>query len=83
MDFPSPIREKSRKVSFKPNNRISNNVNSHVHSSESNDPSTNNSDNVTGSSNLPRIKVHDERSLNELVTFQKETDTESSNSINE
>ena len=36
-----------------------------------------------GNSNFPCIKVHTERSSNELVTFQKETDTKSSTSINE
>ena len=41
-----------------------------------------NSENVIGNSNLPRINVHTKSSFNELVAFQKETDTESSTSIN-
>ena len=44
---------------------------------------TYNSDNVIGNSNLPRINVHTKRSSNELVPLQKETDTESSTSIND
>ena len=58
-------------------------VTSHVNSSESNDLNTYNRDNVIVNSNITRINVHTECSSNELVTLQKETDTESSNSINE
>ena len=35
-----------------------------------------NSDNVIVNLNISRINVHNKRSSNELVTFQKETDTE-------
>ena len=58
-------------------------VNSHVNSSESNDLNTYNRDNFIGNANIPRINVHTELSSNELVTFQNETDTDSSTSINE
>ena len=44
---------------------------------------TYNSDNVRGNSNIPCINIYNKRSSNELVTFHKETDTESSTSINE
>ena len=44
---------------------------------------TYNIDNVMVNSNIPRINAHNELSSNELVTFQKETDTESSTSIND
>ena len=40
-------------------------------------------DNVIGNSNLPRINVHTKSSLNKLITLQKETDIESSNSMND
>ena len=83
MVFTSPKRKQWRKVSFRSNNRKCTTVSSHVKISKSNDPNTYNSDNVIGNSNLSCIRNHTERSSNELVTFQKETDTESSTSINE
>ena len=83
MVFTSPRRKQGRKVSFKSNKRRCTTVNSHDNSSESSDPNTYNSDNVIGNSNLPHINVHTERSLNKLVTLQKETDTDSSTSTNE
>ena len=58
-------------------------VTSHVDSSESNDLNTYNSDNFIGNSNIPRINIHTKRSSNELVTLQKEINTESSTTINE
>ena len=83
MVFTSPRRKQRRKVSLKYNKRRCTTITSHVKSSESNDQNTYNSDNVIGNSNLPLINNHTERSSNELVTSQKETDTESSTSINE
>ena len=56
---------------------------SNVNISESNDLNTYNRDNFIGNANIPRINVHTELSSNELVTFQNETDTDSSTSINE
>ena len=53
----------------KSKNRRCSTVTSHVHSSESNNPNTFNSDNVVENSKLPHINVHSKRSLNELVTF--------------
>ena len=61
MVFTSPRIKKGRNFSFKSNNRICTTANSHVSSSESNDPNTYNSDNVIGNSNLPRINVYTER----------------------
>ena len=58
-------------------------VNSYVKSTKSNDLNTYKRDNVIGNSNLPRINVHNKRSSNDLITLQKETDTESSTSIND
>ena len=58
-------------------------VTQHINSSESNNPNTYNSDNVIGNSNLPRINIHTVRPSNELVNLHKETDTDSSTSINE
>ena len=78
----SPKRKQEREVSFKSNKRICTTVNSHIFGSKSNDPNICNSDNVIGNSNLPCINVHTKCSFNELVAIQKETDTESSNSIN-
>ena len=43
---------------------------------------TSNIDNVKGNSNLPRINVQNESPVITLIIFQKETDTESSVSIN-
>ena len=68
---------------FKSKKRRFTTITSHVNSSESNDLNTYNRDNVRRNSNIPRINVHTECSSNELVTLQKETDTESSTSINE
>ena len=58
-------------------------VTSHVNTRKSNNMNTYNSDNVIGNSKPPQINVHTKLSSNELVTFQKETDTESRISINE
>ena len=44
---------------------------------------TYNNDIIMGNSNTPRINIHNKRSSNEMVTLQKETDTESSTIINE
>ena len=78
----SPRIKQGGEVSLNYNKRICTNVTSHVNSSKSNDPNTYTSDNIIGNSNLPRINVHIKRSSNELVTFQKETDTELSTSRN-
>ena len=83
MVFTSPRRKQGRKVSFKSNKRICISVNSHFNSSETNNLNTPNSDNVIGNSNLPLINVHTKTSLNKLMTLQKETETESSISIND
>ena len=83
MAFTFSRRKHGRKVfpkSYKSRCTI---VTSHVNSSESHDLNTYNSDNFIGNSNIPRINIHTKRSSNELVTLQKETDTESSTSINE
>ena len=79
----SSRQKHGRKVSYHSKKRICTTVTSHVKSSKSNDVITYNSDNVIGNLNIPCINVHTERSSNELVTLQKETDTESSTSINE
>ena len=65
------------------NKRRCTNVTSRVNSSESNYSNTYNSDNVIVNSNIPCTNVHTERSLNEIITLQKETDTESITSTNE
>ena len=44
---------------------------------------TSNGDNVIGNSNLPCINVQTEGSFNTLITLQKQTDIESSISIND
>ena len=56
---------------------------SQFNSRELNQPNKYNGDNVIGNSKIPRINVHTEHSLNELITFQKQSYTESSTSINE
>ena len=58
-------------------------VNSHVNISKSDNFNTSNSNNVIGNSNFLRINVQNEISLNQLITFQKETGTESIVSIND
>ena len=59
------------------------NVGSHVSSSENNNFNISKSDNVIVNSNLPHINDHTKSSLNKLITLQKETDTDSSTSIND
>ena len=83
MVFTSPRIKQGRKVSFKYNKSRCTTVKSHVNSSESNDQNTYNSDNAIENSKFPCINIHTKFSLNELITFQKESDTESSNIINE
>ena len=83
MAFASSGQKNGRKVFPKSKKRRCTTVTSHVDSSESNDLNTYNSDNFIGNSNIPRINVHTKRSSNELVTFQKETNTQSITSTNE
>ena len=58
-------------------------VNSHNNSSKPNDSNTSKNDNFIGNSNLPRINFQTKIPFNTLTTLQKETDTESSISIND
>ena len=83
MSFTSSGRKYGQNIFPKSKKRRCTTVTSHVKSSKSNDMNAYNIDNVMGNSNIPRINAHNERSSNELVTFQKETDTDSSTSINE
>ena len=83
MEFTSSRQKHGQDIFLKSKKRRYTTVTSYVNSSESNDINTYNSDNFIGNSNLPCINVHTKRSSNELVTFHKETDTESSTSINE
>ena len=62
-------KKQGSKFSFKYNKSICTTSNSHVNSSESNDPNTYNSDNVIGNSNIPRINIYTKHSSNELVTL--------------
>ena len=57
-------------------------VNSHVSGRKSNNPTTSNSDNYIGNSNLPHLNIHTKSSFTTLITLQTGTDTESSISIN-
>ena len=63
--------------------RICTTVNSHTKRNISNNLNTSNSDNVIGNLNRPCFNVHIKYFFNTLITLQKETDTESSNSIND
>ena len=58
-------------------------MNSHFNNSETNHSKTSNSDYVIGNSNLTRINMHNIGSLNKLINLQKETDKESSTTIND
>ena len=57
MSIPVPIRKHCRNVLYKSNKKIFTTVNSHVNSSKSNYLNTSNSDNLIGTSNLPRVKL--------------------------
>ena len=83
MVFKSSRRKQVRKVSFKSNNTRCITVNSHFNSIETNYLKTSNSDNVIVNSNLPRINVHTKSSLDKIITFQEETDTDSGTNIND
>ena len=72
-----------QKVFSKSKKRRCTTVTSHVDSRDTNDMNTYNSVNVIGKANLPCINVHTKCSSNKPVTWYKETDTESSTSINE
>ena len=67
---------------YKPKKSRCNTDNSHVNSIESNNLSTSNSDNVIVNLNLHNINIQTESAFNTLITLQKETDAESSISIN-
>ena len=83
MAFTSSRQKHGRNIFSKSKKRRCTTVTSCVNSSKSKNPNTYNSDNVLGNLNLPCINVHTKSSSNELVTLQKETDTDSSTSINE
>ena len=75
--------KQGRSILYISKKRRCSNISPHIKVSESNSLNTSNSDNVTVNSNLPRIKVQTEISFNTLINLQKETDTESSISIND
>ena len=83
MAFTSSRGEHGQKVFPKSKKRRCTTVTSHVNSSESNYLNTYNRDNVIGNSNIPCINVQTEISLNTLITFKREINTESSISIND
>ena len=82
MAFTLSRQKNGQEVFPKSNKRICTTVTSHFNTSKSNYLNTQNRDSVMGNLNINRINVHTKRSANELVKFQRETDTESSTSIN-
>ena len=64
-------KKQGKKVSFTSKRKICITVNPHFNSSEKYNPKSSNSNNVIGNSNLPRINVHTESSLNILINLQK------------
>ena len=83
MVFTSLIKKLGSKVSFKSKKRRRITVNSHFNSIETNNSNKSNSDDVIGCSNLPRINVNTNSSLEKLITLQEENNTQSSIIINE
>ena len=75
MVFTLSRRKNGKKVSYKSKKRICTTVNSHINSSESNNPNTSDSVNIIGDSNLPHINVQTKIPFNTLITLQTETDT--------
>ena len=55
----------------------------HISTVVKNNSKTSNSDDIIGNSNPPHINVLTKISLNKLVTLIKETDTESSTTVND
>ena len=82
MVFTFSRSKQGSKVAYRYKKRRCTTVNSHVNSSESNNPNISKSDHVIGNSNLPRINVQTKNLFNTLITWQTETDTESIISIN-
>ena len=74
---------KGRNISYISNKRRYTTSNSHFNSSEYNNINTSKRENVVENSELPHINAQRKSSLNKLSTLQKETDTESSISIND
>ena len=70
MVFTSLKRKLGREVSFKSKKRRRITVNQNFNSSEINNLNTSNSNDVIVNSNLPRISVHTNNSLNKLITLQ-------------
>ena len=83
MIFTSPRRKQGRNILYIYKKKRFTTVNSHVSSRESNNPNTPNSDNIIRNSNIPHINVHTKSSFNTLINFQRETNTDSSISIND
>ena len=83
MAFTLSRRRQGRKTSYISKKIRYTTIKSHANSIKSNHLNTSNNDNVIGNSNLPYINVQTKRSFHILITFQKETDTESSVSVND
>ena len=83
MEFTSSRIKHGRNVFYNSKKRRCTTVKSHANSSESNNSNASKSDNVIVNSNLLHINVHTKSSISNLIIFQKETDTESSISIND
>ena len=83
MVFTSSRTKQGGNILYISNRRRCNTIKSHVNSSKWNNTNTSNSANFIGNSNLPCINVQTKSYFNTLITNQKETDTESSISIND
>ena len=83
MVFKSSIIKQESNISFKSKKCRCITVDSNFNSSVTDHLNTSNSDNVIGYSNPPSINVHTKSTFKNLINLQKETNTESINSIND
>ena len=71
MMLTSSRRKQGMDIQYISKERRCTTVNSHVSSSESNNPNASNSDNSIGNLNLPHINVQTENSFEKIITLKK------------
>ena len=71
MAFTSSRRKQRSNISYISSKIRCNIINSHINSSESNNPDTSNSDNVIGNPNFPHINVQNDSTFNTLFILPK------------
>ena len=83
MPFTLSRRTEVRKILHTSKRRKCTTVNSHINSYEYKNSNISNIDNAIGNSNITYINVPNDSTLNTLIPMQKDTNTDSSASVND